>query len=141
MPIKFTILPEFDLVMYVFDGHFTAADYFQAYEDVYKDPRRHHGMKILMDLFDGAPEFDVADLKRGVALILENRQAGFSPDHVAMLTSSETLNYFRDTIELLAEDSPVFLQAFHTVHDAARWLELGDHEEEVNKSWQAFKNS
>jgi hypothetical protein len=140
MPIRFDIQPELDLLVIIFEGHFTGEDYLNNYYAVYQDPRRHHGMKILMDLVSGAPDIDSKDFMEGIALIRENHEAGYAPDHVAILASRITLQYFADTLKLMADELPMFLEVFHNAVDAVRWLELEDREAEALRFWEKVKN-
>jgi hypothetical protein len=139
MPIRYIIQPEMDLLLYVFEGHVTAAEYFDMYYAVYKDADRHHGMKVLFDVFNCELDFGSTFLKDSVALMRGNREAAYPPDHVAVMTVASGLDYLTDAIKLLSDEMPVFMQVFYNFSDAVRWLGLGDREEEVREFWQAFK--
>jgi|GEM_PF-2920295 len=141
MAIRFTIKPEYDLLLYVFDGNFSGKDYFDAYEAVYKDSRRHHGMKVLMDLDNAEPEFDVHNYWEGVSLVRSNHEAGYDPDHVAISTSKSTTQDFAEVFKIMANDLPIHLGVFHNHMDAIRWLGLAEHETDVLRFWNEFKSA
>lgn len=50
MPINYGINTELNVLIYVFSGLVTGDDYFNAYQKAYKDSRRTHGMRVLVDL-------------------------------------------------------------------------------------------
>ena len=139
MSIRYIIQPDMDLLLYVFEGHVTAAEYFNTYHDVYLGAGRHHGMKVLCDLFNCEPEFGSTFFKESIALMRENREQGHPPDHVAIMATASGYDYLISAIKLLSGEMPVFLQVFYNFSDAILWLELGDQEEEAREFWQAFK--
>jgi len=136
MPIHYAILPELDLLLYIFKGEFSATDYFHMYETVYLDARRHHGMKILMDLRHGILDYDAEDFKAAVEIVRANHEQGFVPDHVALVTLSSSMKHLTDAIILLADELPMYLALFHNQHDAIRWLGLSANEADVTQFWQ-----
>lgn len=139
MTIRFAIQPELDLLLYVFEGEYTVADYFAIYEAAYRDPRRHHGMRVIFDLHLGTPEFTPADFGRLVGLVKANQAAGYNPDHVALVSAGSSLVTFCDTLKAMADDVPLYLEPFHSQNQALNWLGLEDHEAEVMSFWEALR--
>lgn len=136
MPIHYAILPELDLLLYIFRDEFSATDYFRMYDAVYLDERRHHGMKIIMDLRHGILNHDAEDFKAAVEIVRVNHEQGFAPDHVALVTHSSLMKHLTDAIILLADELPMHLSVFHNQHDAIRWLGLSANEADVMQFWE-----
>jgi hypothetical protein len=139
MPIRFGINPDLDLLVYVFDGPLSAKDYFHAYKTAYGDERRHHGMKVFMDLTNAELDFETADFWEGIAIVRTNRDSGFDPDHVAILASNSSMQYLADTIKFLADELPMHLSVFHNPLDAISWLDLTKKESDVLQFWSNLK--
>jgi hypothetical protein len=141
MPIRYAIQAEFDLLIYIVEGTVTAADYFNAYKAAYLDARRKHGMKVLVDLYNAVLEYEAHDFREAVAIVRENHEAGFTPDHVAVVvTAGSNFQYFIDTIKLLADEMPMYLSVFYSPYDALRWLGLAESETEALHFWAMFKS-
>jgi hypothetical protein len=139
MPIRYTIHPQLDILLYIFEGYVTVDDYFNTYEKAYQDSRRHHGMKVLCDLLYCEPEIDVSLFKKGISIMRENRDSGYAPDHLAILTTASSFDYLANVIKILADDIPVYLQVFYNFSDAVHWLGLENHEKELKEFWKAFE--
>jgi hypothetical protein len=137
MPIRYVIQPDLDLLLYVFEGECTSKEYFEMYHFAYLDGRRHHGMKVLVDLSRATLDFDTQGLREATMLMAENKAAEFPPDHLAMLTKGTSLRFLKETLELLADGIPIHLEIFHNVHDAIRWLGLAGMENETMRFWEA----
>ena len=136
MPIRYAIQPDLDLLLYVFNGECTARDYFKIYHSVYLDELRHHGMKVLVDLSYATLDFDIQGMIEAKAIIEENKQAGFPPDHVALLTRGTSLRHLKAAFLSLTDNLPMYLEVFHTYHDAVRWLGLAEVETEAIHFWE-----
>lgn len=137
MPIYYDIHPNFDLLVYLFEGECTAKEYFDLYHSIYlNDNRRHHGMKILMDLSKAEFYFDVEDLREATAIMINNKENGYPRDCVALLTKSSSIKRITDTLELMADNLPMDLDVFYNFHDAVQWLGLAEQEKEAMLFWQ-----
>lgn len=136
MTIHYSILSELNLLLYIFNGEFSATDYFHMYDAVYQDERRHHGMKIIMDQRRGILNYDAEDFKAAVEIVRVNHEQGFAPDHVAVVTLSSTMEHVTKAIILLADDLPMYLSVFHNQQDAIRWLGLSANETDVMQFWE-----
>lgn len=140
MTIRYDIHTTADFLLYVAEGQITAEEYFRTYRAVFQDPRWHYGMKVLIDVCQCEIDFTPADFKKAVELMRENRKAGHEPDHLAVLTPTTIFSHAVNTIKLLSDEMPVYLQVLHNFSDSVRWLGLGDQEEELNRFWQALKH-
>ena len=138
MTINYAIQPELNLLVYEFIGLVTADEYFKMYYAIYQDKFRHHGMKIIIDIRRSELDFSAQNLKEAVDLMRANRENQYDPDHVAILSHSNTLQLFAETLKLLSNDMPVYLNLFHNLPDAIRWLGLEDRETEVIDFLNAF---
>lgn len=132
MPIYYDIHPGFDLLVYRFEGECTAREYFDLYHSIYlNDDRRHHGMKILMDLTKAQFYFDVENLREATAIMTRNKENGHPRDRVALLAKSSSIKRITDTLELMADNLPMDLDVFYNFHDVIQWLGLAEQEEEA----------
>ncbi|MBE0669116.1 MAG: hypothetical protein IH588_00880 [Anaerolineales bacterium] len=139
MPIRYDIHPGLDFLLYIFEGECSAREYFDLYHSIYlKDKRRHHGMKILMDLYKGKLYFEVEDLREARELMAKNKEEGHPRDRVAVLSKSSSMSQLTDTLKLIADNLPMELELFHNFHDSARWLGLAEHENEAMRFWHEF---
>lgn len=139
MAIRYEIDPGFDLLLYIFEGECSAREYFDLYHSIYlRDPRRHHGMKILMDLTSADFYFEPRDLHEATSIMEINKQNGHPRDHVAILSKSSGMGLLADTLKVLGDNVPMDLELFHTIHEAVRWLGLADQEKEAIFFWQEF---
>lgn len=137
MPIRYEIHPELDFLLYVFEGNCTAEEYFELYHSIYlKDGRRHHGMKILVDIFNGTLDFDVNSMRTAKAIVAENKEKGHPRDRVAFLTRSSVLKNVQDAFLLLMGDLPMELEIFHNFQDAAQWLGFTGREQDAFLFWK-----
>jgi hypothetical protein len=141
MPIHYTIQSDLDLLLYVFRGPCTADEYFAMYHRIYQDARRHHGMKILIDITKATLDMDKDSLMMAASLVKENKQGKFPPDHVAILTRGSSYKYLADTLILLAKGVDMHLDVFHNVYDAIRWLDLTDQENDAVLFWMASQQA
>ena len=128
MPIRYAIQPDLDLLLYIFEGDCTGREYLDIYHSIYLDKHRHHGMKVLMDLTNAALDFDTQDLTEATAIVVKNREGGFPPGHVAILSKGTTMRFLRDTLVFLADNVTMYLEVFNNVYDAVRWLGLTEME-------------
>ncbi len=141
MPIVYNINPELHLVVYVFRGYCTANEYFNLYHAIHqKDSRRHYGMKILMDVFNGSLDFDVEGMRIAKSIVVENKRNGHPRDRVAVLTKSSALMNVREAFVLFIGE-PMELEVFHNFHDAAQWLGFTEKEEQAERFWQSVLNT
>ena len=132
MPIFYEIYPESNFLLYILAGLCTADEYFNSYHSIYqKDERRHHGMKILMDAFNGDLDFEVKNLYQAIALIQENFQKGHPRDQVAFLTKNSGMINIKNTLFALGGSLPMELEIFHNLRDAMIWLGIPEMEEAV----------
>jgi len=139
MPIHYDIHPGFDLLVYRFEGECTAREYFDLYHSIYlNDNRRHHGMKILMDLSKARFDFDVENLREAIVLMTNNKANGYPRDRVACLSKSSGMEQIKVTLELMMNNQPMDLDVFYNFHDAARWLGLAEQEKEAMLFWQSI---
>jgi len=139
MPIHYDIHPELDFLLYLFEGECSAREYFDLYHLIYlKDYRRHHGMKILIDLSNAQFYFDVENLHEATAIMINNKENGHPRDCVALLAKSSSVKLIKDTLELMADNLPMDLDVFYNFHDAARWLGLAEQEKAVMLFWQSL---
>ena len=139
MPIHYDIHPGFDLLVYRFEGECTAREYFDLYHSIYlNDNRRHHGMKILMDLSKARFDFDVENLREAIVLMTNNKANGYPRDRVACLSKSSGMEQIKVTLELMMNNQPMDLEVFYNFHDAARWLGLAEQEKGAMLFWQSI---
>jgi hypothetical protein len=139
MPIRYEIRPSLDFLLYVFEGECSAKEYFNLYHSIYhNDHRRHHGMKILMDLSNAEFYFEAEDLREAIAIMAGNKEEGHPRDRVALLSKSSTTGMLTDTLKLLGSNLPMELDIFHIFYDAARWLGFVEQENEAMLFWQEF---
>jgi hypothetical protein len=131
MPIRYAIQPDLDLLLYIFEGECTGREYLDMYHSIYLDKGRHHGMKVLMDLTNAALEFDTQNLTEATAIVVENKAGGFPPDHVAILTRGASMRFLKETLVVLADNVPMYLDVFNNIYDAVRWLGLAEIEKEA----------
>lgn len=139
MPIRYDIHPELDFLLYVFEGECSAEEYFGLYHSIHlKDNRRHHGMKILMDLSGAEFSFEVKNLHEAIAIIADNKENGHPRDRVALLSKSTSMGLLTDTLKLLGDNFPMELDIFYNFYDSAQWLGLAEQEKEAMSFWQEF---
>ncbi|MCE9646899.1 MAG: hypothetical protein K8S20_12935 [Chloroflexi bacterium] len=139
MPIRYDIHPGFDLLLYIFEGECSAREYFDLYHSIYlKDSRRHHGMKILMDLTNAEFYFEAKNLHEATSIMANNKENGYPRDRVAILSKSSSMGLLANTLKVLGDNLPMDLELFHTIHEAVRWLGLADQEKEAIFFWQEF---
>jgi len=139
MPIRYGIHPGFDFLLYVFEEECTAREYFDLYHSIYlNDNRRHHGMKILLDLFKGRLYFEVEDFREAMSLMTKNKEDGYPRDRVAFLSKSSSMKQITNTLELLANNIPLEMDVFNNFQDATKWLGLADQEKEAMFFWETF---
>ncbi len=139
MPIRYDIHPGLDFLLYIFEGECSAREYFDLYHSIYlKDNRRHHGMKILMDLSKAEFYFEVENLREATAIMADNKESEYPRDRVALLSKSYNIKLIADTLKLKADNLPMELDAFNNFHDAARWLGLAEQEKEAVLFWQTL---
>ncbi len=140
MPIHYDIYPDLDLLLYIFTGECTGRQYLDLYHSIYlNDERRHHGMKVLMDICNGGIDFDLESLKGAISIVADNKENGRPRDRVALLTRSSNINELTNTLATLADDLPLELEVFYNFQDAVRWLGLTETEKEAIEFWEAFK--
>ncbi len=139
MPIRYDIDPALDFLLYVFEEECSAREYFDLYHSIYlNDTRRHHGMKILMDLTHAEFYFEVENLHEATAIMEDNRKNGHPRDRVALLSKSSNLELLTNTLKLLGDNLSMDLDIFHNFYDSARWLGLAEQEKEAISFWQEF---
>lgn len=139
MPIRYDIHPGLDFLLYVFEGECSAREYFDLYHLVYlNDNRRHHGMKILIDLSKAEFYFEAENLREAIAIMAGNKEEGHPRDRVALLSKGSSMELLTNTLKLLGADLPMDLDIFHNSHDAIRWLGLAEQEKETLLFWQEF---
>ena len=131
MPVRYAIQPDLDLLLYIFEGECIAREYFDMYHSIYLDKRRHHGMKVLIDISKATLDFNTQNLREATAIVSENKAGGFPSDRVAILTKDSSMQFLKDTLVLLADGIPMYLEVFHYTHDAIHWLGLDDMKDEV----------
>lgn len=131
MPVRYAIQSGLDLLLYIFEGDCIAREYFDMYHFAYLDERRHHGMKVFIDISRATLDFDTQSLREATAIVSENKAGGFPSDRVAILTKDTSMRFLKDTLVLLADGIPMYLEVFHDIHDVIQWLGLGDMENEV----------
>ncbi|MBK9211202.1 MAG: hypothetical protein IPL71_24125 [Anaerolineales bacterium] len=86
MPVRYAIQSGLDLLLYIFEGDCIAREYFDMYHSAYLDERRHHGMKVFIDISRATLDFDTQSLREATAIVSENKAGGFPSDRVAILT-------------------------------------------------------
>ena len=132
MPIFYEIYPQRDFLLYVLMGLCTADDYFNTYHSIYqKDERRHHGMKVLLDAFNGDLDLEVKNLHQAIALMQENFQKRHPRDRVAYLTKNSGMVNIKNTLFALGGNLPMELEVFHNLADALLWLGIPEVQEAV----------
>jgi hypothetical protein len=141
MPIRYAIEPDLNFLVYVFEGDCSAKDYFEMYNVVYLDERRHHGMRVLVDMSTAILDIDTSSLRQATAIVAKNNANGFLRDHVAILTKGTSLRFLKDAFITIADNLPMDLDIFHNFHDAARWLGLVETEVEAMQFWEACLQS
>ena len=70
MPIYYDISPELDLLLYNVEGECNANEYFDLYHRIYADERRHHGMRVLIDVLHGELSIELSHLHQATALFV-----------------------------------------------------------------------
>lgn len=140
MPIRYDIHSGLDFLLYLFEGECSAREYFGLYHSIYlNDTRRHHGMKILMDLSNAEFYFESENLHEAIAIMAGNKEEGHPRDRVALLSkSNSSMGLIPKTLKVLGDHLPMDLDIFHNFYDAVRWLGLAEQEKEVLLFWQEF---
>lgn len=140
MPIRYDIHPELDFLLYIYDGTCTADEYFSLYHSIHaNDSRRHHGMKVMMDILNGTLDFDLNSMRIAKTIVAENKEKGHPRDQVAFLTHSSVLKNTRDAFVLLMDDLPMDLEIFHNFQDAAQWLGFTGQEQDAVLFWNKVR--
>jgi hypothetical protein len=139
MPINYIIEPTFNLLYYAGTGLCTGAELLQAERAAFQDARRVPGMKIIIDVLSAELDLDLQDLKNAVELNKQLTKEGHNLEMTAVITNNRFFETLGDAFRLLGFELPIKLGVFNTVKDALRWLELSEHEEQINKLLEGFK--
>ncbi|MFM8876070.1 MAG: hypothetical protein ACKOGC_08355 [Anaerolineae bacterium] len=140
MSIRYNIDPKLDFRVYIFEGECTAREYFDLYHVIYiNDKRRHHGMKVILDITNGALNLDSGSLREAKQIIADNKAKGYPRDQLAILTTESGFNLLMKAFKILAEELPMDLDLFYNPKDAIDWLMPAEEQEPSIRFWQNVK--
>jgi hypothetical protein len=136
MPIRYTISPELNLVIYICRGEIRAADLFLASDKVLIDPLRKEGMPAIYDLFYAVENIELKDLRHAVARLENAAEVGLTIGPRVLLTRSRGIHILVETMKLLPKKVPIQIDAFDTIQDAIAFLGLQYLQQEIIRFWK-----
>jgi hypothetical protein len=136
MPIRYTISPELNLVIYICRGEIKAADLFLASDLVLLDPLRKPGMRAIYDLFFAAENIELKDLHDAIARLENAAEIGPAIGPRVILSRSSGIHILVEAMKLLPSRVPIQIDAFHTIEDAIKALGLVDKQQAIIQFWQ-----
>jgi len=123
MPVKYHILPEVDLVLYICTDTITTFEFFKVAELAGLDPCYRSGMKIIIDFFSADLETSISDLRLAIAENNRAIQRGQVLGQTAVITKSSSLKFLGDALKLMSDSFPT-IRIFNTRKDAIKWMNL-----------------
>ncbi len=127
MPITHICQPPRELVISVWEGSVTAAEWMAHLRELQLDPGFPSTWKHLVDMCFGAtaPSFGASEIQEGVDF-LASRGSASAGRRVAIVTGADikTARLFRD----LAESARVTSEVFSDLHPACAWLAINREE-------------
>src|SRR5215212_4947062 len=131
MPIRYSISPELNMLMFICKGSVSAAEFFQMADRILGDSRRRTGFITIVDLFSAVEDFHLKDIYEAIRRMEKSSEGGLEPGSVVLLSRSTGIHVLSDTFNLLATKARFKMKAFHTMEDAIKWLNLLDLQQEI----------
>lgn len=127
MPVSYKIDPEMGLLYYMALGHSPFAKITETERIAFYDPKRLPNMKIIINTMDAEIDFSPKDIHELIKFNQQLHKNNWALEQTAVLTRSRFAEGLSDTIHFLVGDLPIKLKVFHTLADAAQWLDLSGH--------------
>lgn len=133
MPINYQIDPSLNFLCYVATGLCAGSEFFKAEREAFQDTRRRQRMKILIDIQSAEMDIDLHDIHNLINLNKNLVREAHELEMTAVITKSKFFQTLGETVQLLANETPINLRVFTTTQDAINWLGLSEHHEEILK--------
>ncbi|MBM4427331.1 MAG: hypothetical protein FJ031_08840 [Chloroflexi bacterium] len=133
MPIAYKIDPTLGLLYYMALGYCPIAKLTETERIAFYDPERLPNMKIIINTMNAEFDLSTKDLHEFIQFNQPLHKNHWALEQTAVLTRNRFAEGLSDTIHFLAGDLPIKLKIFHTLADAAQWLDLADHIERIEE--------
>jgi|GEM_PF-1528418 len=139
MPVLYDINPSLNLIIYFAAGTITSAEFFETANIARRDRRLKEDTRVLIDFFSARLELTPSDLKLALRERQKMAEEGLELGQTAVITKSSGMKLLADALQLMSANA-YHLGIFHNMHDALRWLELAEKEQEATQFWEDTKN-
>ena len=140
MPVRYSISPELNVILYLCEGVVTGSDLFNTAGIIFKDKRYKYGMLLLIDLLSASLDFELHDLRRVLTETNAIKEKGLEPEQILILSRSTGIELACETLNLLSSKEAMKLSAFDTLEQALISLDLTTHQQEIIQFWHESKN-
>ncbi len=139
MPIRFTISPELNIILYIGEGLMTGSEFFKAANLAEHDERRKWGMITIVDVLSAGLDFELEDMQLVINYTNNLPKKGLEPEQYVVLTHSKGIRLIGDTIKMLSSEVPIKFDVFSTLDDLISSLVFSEHKQEFIQFYNESK--
>jgi len=136
MPIRYNISPQLHMVIYICRGLITVDEIFESADRVFHDQRSTPGLTTILDLLSAVENIHLNDIYEIIKRIEKYAEKGLALGPIVILSRSNGIHLFVDTLKLLPSKVPLKINAYHTIEDAIVSLGLSELQEAVIQFWK-----
>lgn len=118
MPIRYSIHPELNMILYIGEGVVTAQEFFKAAKAASQDSRRKWGMTNIIDMLGAEEDFDLQDIRQAIENSKSFLRQGLQLEPMAVLSYSTGIRLIADAVKMMADGIQMEFDVYGSIEES-----------------------